>query len=183
MKRKNEDFIKEKKMIIILVIIFIFLLIITLILSKVQKKDDKIEEYKQIVAERIETEKQLVVEDLSKKTEQERMEFYCAQFFKYVSNRDFESAYDLLYDEYKDNYFPTIESFKKYMIEYFPSTMSITYENMERLGNLYVLWINVKDVYNPSGNNFDMNVVIKEDAYNDIEMSFSRNSAVDGMEE
>lgn len=184
MKKTNNEIIKKKKLIIILALVIVLLLILTVIVVRSSNKNNEQEIYNQAVIERQETEKKLIIEDLSGKSEQERMEYYCAQFFKYISNRDFESAYDMLYFEYKENYFPTIESFKRYILEYFPSTMSITHNNMERLGNIYVLWINVKDVYDAiNGQNFDMNIVIREDAYNDIKLSFSRNSAVEGMEE
>lgn len=180
MKRK----IKTNKSILILIIVLVIILILCLVAFKIITKKDATVEYEKAVLKREETIKELVVEDLSGKTEQQRMEYYCSQFFKYVSTRNFEKAYDLLYSEYKENYFPTIESFERYMIDYFPSDVSITYTNFERLGNIYVLWIRIKDVYNgTNGHNFDMNVVIREDAYNDIKMSFSRNSAVEGMEE
>lgn len=178
MKRK----IDEKKLIIVVIIALVILLILGLVLYKILTKDNTKATYEQAVLEKQEKIKEVAVQDLTGMSEQERMEFYCAQFFKYISVRDFDSAYDMLYHEYKENYFPTIESFETYMIEYFPAEVSIIYNNLERLGNIYVLWIHVSDVYNGAyGHNFDMNIVIREDAYNDIQMSFSRNSAVEGM--
>lgn len=179
MKKK----INKKRLILVLIIVLVIVLIFSLLIFKLLTKESDKVLYQQAVIEREEKMKEVAVEDLSGKNEQERMEFYCAKFFKYINNRNFEAAYDLLYSEYKENYFPTIESFKRYMLDYFPSQVSITYNNIERLGNIYVLWIHITDIYNgTNGHNFDMNIVIREDAYNDIKMSFSRNSAVDGME-
>lgn len=174
--------INKKRLILVLIIALVIALILSFLILNITNENDE-GSYEQAVIEREEKMKEVAVEDLSGKNEQERMEYYCAQFFKYISNRNFEAAYNLLYSEYKENYFPTIESFKRYMLDYFPSQVSITYNNIERLGNIYVLWIHITDIYNgTNGHNFDMNIVIREDAYNDIKMSFSRNSAVDGME-
>ena len=176
--------INNNKFLIVLIVILVIVLLLCLILFKLLTPKNEETLYEKALLERKETEKQLMVEDLTGMNEQERMEFYCAKFFKYISRRDFDSAYDLLYKEYKENYFPSIESFEKYMLDYFPSDVSITYNNIERLGNIYVLWIHVTDVFNGSnGHNFDMNIVIREDAYNDFKMSFSRNSAVEGLGE
>ena len=181
MHMKNK--IEKNKLIIILIILVVIALISLLILNKNINNVNN-NSYEQAVLKKEETVKTLVLQDLSNKSEQERMEYYCAQFFKYIGNRDFESAYDLLYSEYKENYFPTLVSFKKYILDYFPTTISVRYDNIERLGDIYVLWIHITDVHKGTyGHNFDMNVVIREYAYNDVKMSFSRNSAVDGMEE
>lgn len=175
--------VKSNRTILVFLIILIMLLVLSLILYKLITKTDDTTSFEKASLAYEEKVNELALEDLSGKTEQQRMQYYCAQFFKYISIRDFEKAYNLLYSEYKENYFPTLESFKKYMIEYFPSDVSLTYNNMERLGNIYVLWVHVKDVYNgTNGHNFDMYVVIQENAYNDIQMSFSRNSAVEGLE-
>ena len=179
--KKNK--IDERKFLIIVTVALVVLLVLGLVIFKLLTKDNEPATYEQAVLERKEKIKEIAVQDLSGMTEQERMEFYCAQFFKYVSVRDFDSAYDMLYREYKENFFPTIESFERYMLDYFPSEVSVRYNNLERLGDIYVLWVHISDVYNGTyGHNFDMNIVIREDAYNDIVMSFSRNSAVEGME-
>ena len=112
--------IEKKNLIIIFIILMLVLLISLLTLRK--NHNVKNNSYEQAVLKKEETVKTLVLQDLSNKNEKERMEYYCAQFFKYLSTRDFEAAYDLLYSEYKENYFPTLASFKKYIIDYFPDT-------------------------------------------------------------
>lgn len=120
------------------------------------------------------------LESLYNMAEQDRITYYCAEFFKMVDTKDYDGAYELLYDEYKDNYFPTSSSFSEYMKEYFPDDFSLNYSNMERLGEIYVLWVDVKDTLNGSkGHNFSMYVVIRENDFNDFDLSFSRNSAVE----
>ena len=52
--------------------------------------------------------------------------------------------------------------------------MDIEHENIERNGDVYVLWINIADALNGKpGEKKQMNVVIKENDYNDFVMSFS----------
>lgn len=120
------------------------------------------------------------LESLYNMSEQDRITYYCAEFFKLIDTKNYDGAYELLYDEYKENYFPTSSSFSEYMKEYFPDDFSLNYSNMERLGEIYVLWVDVKDTLNGSrGHNFSMYVVIKENDFNDFDLSFSRNSAVE----
>ena len=105
-------------------------------------------------------------------------------FFKSGSYSSLQ-AYALLYTDYKENFFPTLDNFKKYFIDYFPSDFSLDYTNIERLGSIYVMWVSVKDTVNGSryGKNFDMNVVVQENDLNDFVISFSRDSAVNNTRE
>jgi hypothetical protein len=113
------------------------------------------------------------------------MTYYTAEFFKLIDSKNYEEAYKLLYDDYKENFFPTEANFEKYFKDYFPDDFSLDYTNIERLGSIYVLWVSVKDTVNGStyGHNFSMYVVIQENNLNDYVLSFSRNSAVDSIGE
>ncbi|MBR1540361.1 MAG: hypothetical protein IJ629_04240 [Clostridia bacterium] len=120
-----------------------------------------------------------IKQDLSKKSEQERMQYYCGNFFNIINSKNYEKAYSLLYSEYKENYFPTLANFERYLKENFPSNVALSYTNIERLGDIYVLSVSVKDTVNGNyGHNFDMYVVLQEKDLNDYVISFSRNSAV-----
>lgn len=182
-----EDKKKRKVLIILIGIILIIIVIIAFVIIwfKQNSNSSLNNESATLVTDEIEqsnNEKEL--ESLYSMTEQERITYYCAEFFKLVDIRDYENAYELLYDEYKENYFPTQASFSEYMREYFPDDFSLEYTNFERLGDIYVLWIDVKDTLNGTrGHNFSMNVVIQENDFNDYVLSFSRNSAVETEEE
>ena len=56
----------------------------------------------------------------------------------------------------------------------FSEMMDIKHENIERNGDVYVLWITINDAINgkPSDKK-NMNIVIKENDYNDFVISFS----------
>lgn len=113
--------------------------------------------------------------------ERERMEYYYGVFLKYVQQKDYDAAYDLLYDDFKANYFPTVETFKTYMEKRYTSNMTAEYNNIERLGDIYVLWVSVSDlstkkeyydgkIVHPS---IFINVVIQEYDFGDYKLSFS----------
>ncbi|MBR2289192.1 MAG: hypothetical protein IJ867_00860 [Clostridia bacterium] len=173
---------KKKNKYIVPIVIAVLVVLILFIAVVVMKKENVPEEQK--LAE-IEQKYQEQVEQDTKKylstsNELERMQFYCADFFKLINSKKYEEAYQLLNEDYQENYFPTLANFKKYFEEYFPSKVGLSYTNIERLGEIYVLNVGVKDALNGSGgHSFSMYVVIKENALNDYELSFSRNSAVD----
>ena len=173
----------KKKTLRIAIIITIFVLIILLfsllllIRNSETRKQTNIEKAN---IEYIEKANQKVVEDLSDKPEQERIQYYCANFFKLIDTKRYEDAYKLLYSEYKENFFPTFNNFKKYFEDYFPDDFGLSYSNIERFGDIYVLTVNLNDTVNGKyGHNFQLYVVIKENKLNDYVISFSRNSAVE----
>ena len=173
----------SKKKIVIVLVTLILLLIILLLLVVRGKEDTVSNESEKADIEYVEKRKEEKAVDLSDKNEQQRMQYYCANFFKLIDLENYDEAYKLLYSEYKENFFPTLNNFKQYFKDYFPSDFALSYENMERFGDIYVLTVSLSDTVNGSyGHNFDLYVVIKENSLNDYVISFSRNSAV-GEEE
>ena len=174
---------KQIRNLIIVTVIILIILAIVLTIVKNNKSKPSQRSYAEVNTKVQEDKKETVLEKLYDMSEQERMSYYCGQFFKLIDFQKYEEAYNLLYDEYKENYFPTLTSFEKYCKNYFPDDMSISYENIERLGDIYVMWVYVSDTLNGSkyGHNFEANVVIQEKDYNNYVLSFSRNSAVDTM--
>ena len=106
--------------------------------------------------------------------ERDRMEYYFGKFLEKIENEEYEKAYGFLYQDFKNTYFPTLEDFTKYVQKTFSEMSDIEHENIERNGDVYVLWIRVGDVLNAKPNEKKpMNIVIKENDYNDFVMSFS----------
>ena len=184
----KESKIKKDRLLILLIgIILILIVIIIVAISLFVGNNSEISESEQasLYSEQIEeATEEAVLEKLYDMTEQDRITYYCAEFFKLVDSSEYEEAYEILYDEYKENYFPTLASFKVYMQDYFPDDFSLDYTNIERLGDIYVLWVDLTDTLNGSyGHNFSLNVVIRENDFDDFDLSFSKNSAVDEEEE
>jgi len=176
---KNDKYNFKLAIIIVTAVVTIILIGIIILVATKKTTPMTKEDIEQADIEYKEIRKEEIQKDLYNKSEQERMQYYCANFFKLIDNDNFEEAYKLLYSEYKENFFPNINNFKRYFKEYFPSDFGLAYSNIERLGDIYVLNVSVKDTVNGSyGHNFNMYVVIKENALNDYVISFSRNSAV-----
>ncbi len=185
MSTKSKDNSRKKILIIIiiLVILLVLLLLFTTVIRKNVNKSSSPDEIEKAEIETSNEKNKQIKADLSEKTEQQRMEYYCSNFFDLIDIGNYKKAYSLLDNDYKENFFPTIQNFERYFEEYFPSEFSLSFTNIERLGEIYVLMTNVNDNVNgSSGHNFDMYVVLKENSLNDYVISFSRNSAVDEEE-
>lgn len=176
MVTKNKDTKKEKQMIYLIGIILIVFIVILAIFSTGKNKQDKeqnvLKEANGIVNIEVDD---ITIAKLQNMEERDRMEYYFNMFLEYLDSGNYESAYDLLYSEFKENYFPTLQSFEEYVKKVFPEMASIEHENIERNGDVYVLWIKITDVMNGKKTDEpkEMNIVIRENDYNDFEMSFS----------
>lgn len=111
--------------------------------------------------------------ELKDMSERQRMEFYFSEFMDYIENGKYQEAYNLLYPEFKENYFKTLDDFKKYVNKLYPEFVSFSYNDIERQGNIYVLMITV---INPDLNKIEakksQRIVIKENNFNDFVLSF-----------
>lgn len=164
----NKKKLKNKKVLLLIVLAIIIIIVnLCLILRNDKSESDTIDALE-------EEENQKVISKLENMNERNRMEYYLAIFINYLEDEDYESAYGLLYDEFKENYFPTLSEFEEYAKKTFPKMMNVEHDNIERNGDVYVLWIYISDLLNgsPEGKK-EMNVVIKENDFNDFVMSFS----------
>ncbi len=128
------------------------------------------EELQNIVKENVDT---IEINRLKDMGERDRMEYYVSKFITSIGNKSYEYAYSLLYEEYKDNYFPTLEKFEVYAKTKLPSRLSVEYTNIERIGDIYVLWVKLKNPIGTEQTEVEMNFIVKENALNDFVMSFS----------
>lgn len=128
------------------------------------------EEFENIVKENVNT---IELNRLKDMGERDRMEYYVSKFITSIGNKSYEYAYSVLYDDYKDNYFPTLEKFEEYAKTKLPSRLSVEYTNIERIGEIYVLWVTLKNPIGTEQTEVEMNFIVKENALNDFVMSFS----------
>jgi hypothetical protein len=122
-------------------------------------------------------------EEIKNLSESNRMKRYIGNFFNDIEDENYEDAYNVLNEQFKNTYFPRLNDFIEYANKYFdPSTLGVTYDNIERLGNnktgnMYVLWVNIANIFEKQEDDEDIdsdtNFVIIENDYNDYEMSFS----------
>ena len=112
------------------------------------------------------------LESLQKMTERDRMEYYFSKFIKYIKNKKYTDAYNLLYPDFRENYFKTQEEFKEYAKKTYPSSVGFSYNDIERQGSIYVLVITVIDTNKNKGEERTQRIVIKENDFNDFVLSF-----------
>lgn len=108
------------------------------------------------------------VEDM---TERSRMQTYFGTFISYIEEKNYESAYKLLNENFKNNYFSTLEQFETYIQKY-PKDIAVDYKKIERQGELFVLTVEIKDVFNKEVQAITQRVVIRELGVNQFTISF-----------
>lgn len=165
------------KWIIIVVVILVILTTVLNVLSSKNENDDTTEV--SISNNNSSTGKKVNVlsidiEKLRNMNERDRMEYYFSYWLRLIEEREYEEAYEILYPEFRENYFNTLGKFENYVINTFPRMAGLTYTNIERNGHIYVLWVEIADTLNGNKDEkVSLNVVIKENDFANIEMSFS----------
>lgn len=135
--------------------------------QNVNNNDNNIENFEKISSE------QNQLELLKKGTERDRIEYYCGQFFRYIENKNYEKAYQILYPDFRQKYFPTIEEFKKYVIKVYPKILAINYDDFDRQGNIYVTTVLIDDgLAKDNSKQFSQRIVVQENDYNNFVLSF-----------
>ena len=160
----------------ILIISIVLISIINIILILNIKKMDKARTNKQdstlISVDDVKTPEETELEKLQKMTERDRIEYYFSKFINYIKDEEYTKAYELLYPEFKENYFKTQEEFRDYAKKIYPKSVGFSYNNIDRQGNIYVLMITVIDTNKKVGEEKSQRIVIRENEINDFELSF-----------
>ena len=177
----KESFLDSKGFKILFFLLIIVIVIIVVINTVFMTKSNNAEntlvngitQENILTAEEIEENtNQLEIEDLKDKDERTRMQQYCGKFIRYIESKDYDKAYALLYPDFKNNYFKTVEDFKKYAEEKFPSTLiAVEYNNIERQGQYYILFTTIKTPLD-SSYSMDQKFILIENGFNDFKVSF-----------
>lgn len=113
-------------------------------------------------------------ERLKSMTERARIEYYVTKFINLIEEKNYNEAYALLNADFKKNYFSSKTRFEEYVEKNFSIMMDVDYTNFERAGDVYVSWVTITDAINGGPNSGkEINFVVKENGYNDFELSFS----------
>ncbi|MBQ3414147.1 MAG: hypothetical protein IJH39_02115 [Clostridia bacterium] len=168
---------KNKKILLIIILALVVVLVIFLVIYKNVKP--KQEEPENVVSTNTNIQNKSdeeMIKKLKKVDEAERIRIYLGTYFKYIEKKDYQSAYNLLYPEFKATYFPKLEDFKKYLQdEKYPNMLSIEYNDISLKGSYYVVEISIKDFlkeqkrYSKSGK-----FIVQENDYNDYFISFQK---------
>ncbi len=163
---------KSLKIIMILIAFLIIVAIILIIVINIldsQKNDNVINETNSVISE----------EELAKardevvgtKSETTRIKTYIGQYFSYIEEKNYQKAYDLLYDSFKSNYFTSIEQFEQYIENKYPKNIVLNYTNIDRQGSIYIVTVEVINGLEIT-NKFEQRIVIQENDLNDFNISF-----------
>lgn len=162
---------------LLIIVIVIIVVINTIFMTKSNQAENTIAngvtQENILTAEQIEENtNQLEIEDLKDKDERTRMQQYCGKFIRYIESKDYDKAYALLYPDFKNNYFQTVEAFQKYAEEKFPSTLiTVEYNNIERQGQYYILFTTIRTPLDASYS-MDQKFILIENGFNDFQLSF-----------
>lgn len=100
-----------------------------------------------------------------------RMQVYFGTFITYIENNEYEKAYALLNENFKNNYFKTLSSFESYF-ENYPKNIMVNYTDIDRQGELYILTVEISDMFDEETEPISQRVVIRENDLNDFTLSF-----------
>lgn len=114
--------------------------------------------------------------DLLKKDELERMKDYVGKYITFLNEKDYKSAYNLLYDDFKNNNFKTLDEFEEYAKKTYPNDMYIEFNDLHRYGIYYmyeVTLFDMNEIGQDEKNNYISTIfTIKENAIADYVLSF-----------
>jgi len=178
---KETNKINMLVMALVVLLVLLLILIINVVISNKRNsktKDEKAElvgisynkESIQVEADKDELQK---IKGMNERT---RIEYYVASYIRLIEGKDYEKAYNLLNEEYRKNYFGSSQKqFREYCENKFSSMMNVSYENFERNGDLYVVWLKINDaISGTKDEGLEITFVVKENTFNDYELSFSK---------
>lgn len=186
-KQKKNNNIKYIVAIILIAIIMIINLIVIIRLTKKPKSANQANNSISSESNNDDTEEDSGSreDDVKSLPETLRIKRYIGFFLEDIENGDYQSAYDVLNEDFKKTYFTNLDEFKEYADKNFNSSiMTLTYDNVERLGNsktgnMYVVWVTISNMFQSKLKDGEKlpqtNFVIIEYDYNKYEMSFSVN--------
>ncbi len=171
----------KKKILRIMILILVIVLIIIIIWSNNinnHENNEITDKENEITVKTQEEKKDEELKRIQNMDERSRMQYYIGKYFSYIQDKNYAEAYSLLYEEYVQEYFPIYTDYINYIQEKYPfDLIAIEYNNIERIGDLYVLWVNVVDVVNGNPmaeDKLEQKIVIREKGFNDFELSFSK---------
>lgn len=157
---------KKKNKVLVLIAILVFILIIISIMLNAKKVNDN-EGQQTVDTTYFENSS---INKLAEFSEKERIMFYFSQYIENIENGDYNNAYKLLYDEFKNTYFDTIEKFESYVLQKYPEIILVDYISFQREGVYYIVTVKIEDIV--TGENFEQKFVIREYDYNNFVLSF-----------
>ncbi len=96
------------------------------------------------------------------------------KFVMMLNSRDYDSAYKLLDESFRNNNFGTEEDFEQYIKNNCPSHYDVEYESFEQKGNdIFTQKISLSSINNKNSNDVKLNIVMKLEEGTNYVISFS----------
>ena len=169
---------KKKLHYIILVIIILILIAINIkvFISNYFKENEQANENKSQITNIVSTSEEDAKNrqnKISSLNERTRAQTYFGTYISYIESGQYENAYNLLYDGFKQTYFPTLQEFEKYAAEHYPANMIINYTDISREGTMYIITAEIRDVLSKKQDEAkSTRIVVMENGVNDYKISF-----------
>lgn len=170
-----------KRLIIIIIVLIVIAICIGIFISNKNKKSSE-----SIVNKTAETITQDELDDnntsgaiidskIANMDESARLRAYFGKFIDAIETEDYYTAYNYLNDNYKSQYFNTIDEFSEYIKNKYPKNkIAVKYDNVERKGEIFLLEVTIYDSEDTSYSPLSQTVVIRENSVNNFTMSFSK---------
>ena len=132
--------IRSSKLPLIILVLIVIMIVLTIVLNRLENKPEDYsgmtdEELAVAVQEKVDS---MELHALGAMEERDRIEYYLGEFIDALEKSKYEKAYNMLNDKFRQNYFPKLEDFQKYVKTKFPMMFSIEHKNIERNGNTYI---------------------------------------------
>ena len=114
------------------------------------------------------------IEQYNKMNEQEKVVTNIKKFIMGINDKSYYYVYNNLVNEFKDNYFKSLNDFENYVRENFFENNEIEYENFEEQNGVYIYTIKIHNADNEE-ESIEKTIVMKLNEGTDFEMSFNVN--------
>lgn len=158
---------KKKNRVLLLIALFIIILLILMAVVSIQNGKEKNAVDNPEGTTYFEDSSVSKLEGMSEK---DRIVFYFSKYIENIENGDYETAYNMLYDEFKNTYFDTIEKFESYVKEKYPEIISVDYVNFKREGKYYIISVKILDI--STNESFEQKFILREYDYDNFVLSF-----------
>ena len=90
-----------------------------------------------------------------------------------INQKDYKYVFNKLADNFKEQYFKTIDDFQKYIQYNFYDVNIIEYLNFEEQGDVYIYKVIIKDAVGDNQQTIEKNIIVKLNSNTDFVMSFN----------
>lgn len=113
-----------------------------------------------------------IEEEYNKYNTQKKVSYNANKWIQMINNKDYESAYNLLNETFKNTNWKTVDEFKKYIEQNYPSYYQIESGQYQAYGTNHSITCILKDL---DGNNQkSITIIMKLNENMDFEMSFNK---------